>query len=228
MELKVIVVEPKYQMNLGYIARVSKNFGIKRLFLVRPRAKVNGRSSVKFAKHARDLLEGAKVYGSIDEAARDCDMIIGTTGIWRKAGRTFSRISLLEDALKRINRIKGSKRAALIIGRDDTGLSSEEIEMCDIVAYIGTDDGYPILNISHALAIMLYELTRQKFSLAYKDLSNRRSSSKELRYLFKTFGKNMEGKRVRDKRAVMNAFKRIIHLSQPNDQEIHALITALK
>lgn len=228
MECKVVVVEPKYQMNIGYIARVSKNFGVRRLFVVNPRMKISGKSAVKFAKHAKELLYGAKVYGSADAAVRDCDIVIGTTGIWRKAGRTFSRILTLDKALSKISRVRNARRVALLIGRDDTGLNSHEMEMCDMVAYIGTDKEYPVLNISHALAIMLYELTRKRFSLEYAGMSNRRRSRKEMEYLFRVFRKNMEGKRVRDKRAVMNAFKRIICLSQPNDQEIHALITALK
>ncbi|MDE1851720.1 MAG: RNA methyltransferase [Candidatus Micrarchaeota archaeon] len=228
MECKIVVVEPKYQMNIGYIARVSKNFGIRKLFIVNPRMKVTGKSAVKFAKHAKELLDNARVYGSVEDATRDCDVVIGTTGIWRKARKAFKRISTLDKALARVSSIRNAKRVAILLGRDDTGLNAKEVEMCDIVAYIGTDNDYPVLNISHALAIMLYELTRKRFSFEYSGLSNRRRSRKELDYLFRIFGKTMEGKRVRDKRAVMNAFKRIIYLSQPNDQEIHALITALK
>ena len=61
MRLKVIVVEPRYQVNLGYIARVSKNFGVQRLFFVKPRTPLAGKRAVMFAKHGRELLESAKV-----------------------------------------------------------------------------------------------------------------------------------------------------------------------
>ena len=53
--IKVIVVSPKYQINLGYIARVCKNFGVKELSIVKPRAKLNGNKSIMFAKHASRL-----------------------------------------------------------------------------------------------------------------------------------------------------------------------------
>ena len=55
MKFKIIIVQPRYQINLGYIARVSKNFGIKQLFFVKPRTKI-GHRAIMFSKHARDLL----------------------------------------------------------------------------------------------------------------------------------------------------------------------------
>ena len=86
MRFKIIIVEPRYQINLGYMARVSKNFGVERLFLVNPRTKIGGRA-IMFSKHAKDLLLNAKVYKSLEQAIIGCDIVIGTTGIWRKLSR---------------------------------------------------------------------------------------------------------------------------------------------
>ena len=78
MEFKIIIVEPRYQINLGYIARVSKNFGVRKLFLVKPRVKI-GQRAIMFSKHAKNLLLDAKIYGDFDSAIKDCDALIGTT-----------------------------------------------------------------------------------------------------------------------------------------------------
>ena len=81
---KLILVEPKYQVNLGYMARVAMNFGVRRLYVVRPRAKLTGRDAIKYSKHARALLEGAKEYGSLDEALRGCGLVIGRVGVRKR------------------------------------------------------------------------------------------------------------------------------------------------
>ena len=88
---------------------------------------------------------------------------------------------------------------------------------------------YPVLNISHALGIILYVLTQKGFRSVYKEQSSQQDADKkETQFLFKAFAKLIEGKRIRNKKAVRNTFRRLVYLSQPNRQEIHALITALK
>ncbi len=227
MRFKIIIVEPRYQINLGYIARVSKNFGVRRLFLVNPRTKIGGRA-IMFSKHAKDLLLNAKVYKSLEQAVAGCDVVIGTTGIWRKARVSFKDVYMVDKAIERLQKMKGDKIAAILIGRDDTGLKKDEIERCDMVAYIGTNPEYPVLNISHALGIMLYLLNSKNFKPVYDDASARRADRDELEHLFRIFNDTVEKKRIRNKKAVRNIFRRLVYTSQPNRQEIHALISALK
>lgn len=228
MNFKVIIVEPRYQINLGYMARVAKNFGVRKLFLVKPRVKIGSRA-IMFSKHAKDLLTGAKIYRSLGAATADCDVIVGTTGVWKKARVNFKEIYLVEDAVERISRIKGNKTVGILIGRDDIGLTKEEIDNCDMVAYIGTNPEYPVLNISHALGIMLYLLTAKGFRPVYSDMtSEKRAGKREIAYLLDTFDKMTEKKRIRNKKAVRSIFRRLVNASQPNEHELHALITALK
>ncbi len=228
MRFKIIIVEPKYQINIGYIARVSMNFGASRLYFVKPRTKLTGSRAIMFSKHASSLLRNAKVYKSIAEATKDCAMVIGTTGIYEKANRTFKRVILLQNSTQKLKKLNDKAVIGILIGRDDTGLSAEEVERCDMLMYIATSKKYPVLNISHALALILYELTKQKMTPIYKDISNRKVDRKELEYLFKLFNKSLENKRIRNKKAVGAVFKRMVSASQPSGTEVHALITALK
>ena len=227
MKFKIIIVQPRYQINLGYIARVSKNFGVTKLFLVKPRTKIGGRA-IMFAKHARDLLTNAKVYKDLDSAIADCDVVVGTTGIWRKARVNFKRVYMIDEVVRRLSKLRGDKTVGILIGRDDIGLTKEEIERCDMVAYIGTNPEYPVLNISHALGIMLYLLKSKGFKPVYGDASSGKTDKKEMDYLFMLFDKLIKNKRIRNKKAVRGIFRRLVYISQPNRQEIHALITALK
>lgn len=229
LRYRLVLVEPKYQINLGYIARVAMNFGVKRIFVVRPRAKLNGMDAVKYAKHARPLLENAKVCGSIAEAARGCGMVVGTTGIAGKAKSNFRRIHFAEDLAKMLGKTRGNATIALLIGRDDIGLTSQEIQRCDAVAYIPTNPAYPVLNVSHALAIFLYLLKREGIRNKGNEAMQRdRPEEKEVRALLDAFDRLLEGKRLRNKRAVSGVFARLIRNTQPSRSELHALITAIK
>jgi TrmH family RNA methyltransferase len=187
-----------------------------------------GSKAIMFSKHASHLLKNAKVYDSIEDATKECSLVIGTTGIWEKANRTFKRIALLQDSAAKLKKIDEKAVVGVLIGRDDTGLSAEEIERCDMVMYIGTSKKYPVLNISHALALILYEFTKQDFVPLYRDISNRKVEKKELEYLFRIFDSSIQKKRIRNKKAVSAVFRRMVRASQPSGTEVHALITALK
>lgn len=226
MKLKVIVVSPKYQMNVGYICRISKNFGVKQLYIVNPRASLKGRKAVMYSKHGVGLLRSAKVCKSLEGATRSCNVILATSGIWREApspqGYTLKKaISIIKKEYPK-NAVIG-----LVIGRDDTGLRKEELEKCDMLVHIPSNKKYSVLNISHALAIMLYEFAGEGFG-DYKNLPSEKPLDEELKVLMRVFEKNMEGKKIRNKAAVRNAFSKMIRKSNLNRSELHAVITALK
>lgn len=228
MRIKLILVEPKYQINLGSIARVAKNFGIDRLNIVKPRANILGHRAIMFSKHARSYLEDARIYSSFGDSIKDCDIVVGTTGIWRKGKANFGNIYLAQDVLARVNKLDKDVKVGLIIGRDDIGLLPRELEKCDFIAYIGSNPEYPILNISHSIAILLYLFTNGKFSNMYEGKFGHLVDEQETKTLFKLFDRHITGKNIRDKKAISRVFRRIIRISQPKKEEVHALISALK
>lgn len=229
MKLKLIIVEPKYQINLGYIARVSMNFGIDRLHIVKPRAQLYGKTAIMYSKHAYPLLKNAKVYGDFGAATSDCDILIGTTGVLGKAKSSFRNVYLIDGLIKKLKGVaRRSTTVGLVIGRDDIGLTKEELELCDLIAYINTNEKYPVLNISHALAIFLFALTSGKIEKRFQNILTEQIDRNELKAMFRLFDRLIENKRIRDKKSVRIMFKRIISTAQPTRREIHALITALK
>jgi TrmH family RNA methyltransferase len=222
--IKVVAVEPRYQQNLGYIARTMKNFGLGELVLVNPKCNYKGVQAIKYSKHARDVLEGAKVARSLKSASKG--LVIGTTGVWRKADSSFYNIFNLPELRERPS-WKHSKEITLVLGRDGTGLSKEEIRDCDALVFIGTDEAYPVMNISHALAIMLYELMLPELSKRY-DFEGIRADSKYQERLTRLFDLSIKGNgAIRDKKAVSGAFRRVLRRSTPTKSEINALAIAL-
>jgi tRNA/rRNA methyltransferase len=224
MEIKLIIVSPKYQMNVGYMARIAKNFGIKKLHMVSPRADIRGKKAVMFSKHAVDLLKGAKVYKSLEDATRDCDVVAGTSGILRENAR-FTAIEP-DAAARKIGKEYRKAVVGLVIGRDDSGLNFEELSKCDILVHIGANDQYPVLNISHALAILLYSFTKGTFK--HEGVRPEKPRPEELAALSKTFDQMIKNKRIRSREDVRNVFHKMLRRSQLTRHEVHALITAFK
>jgi TrmH family RNA methyltransferase len=225
--IDVAIMEPKYQVNLGYIARVLKNFGIERVYLINPRCNYKGKDAIKYSKHAHALLEHAKLAKSIAEATKGA-FVLGTTGIWSKTDRSFHNAYLLQNAGRMLKNASLNKRIVLLIGRDDTGLSKRELRECDATIFIGAGKNYPVLNISHALAIILYELTRARYGREYgfmEALYADASHQKMALTLFKRLIKN--NKSIRDKESVAMAFKHVLSRAVPTKKEINAIAIAL-
>lgn len=228
MFLKVIIVSPKYQLNVGYIARVSKNFGVEKLFFVKPRADILGKKAVMFSKHGVDLLRNAEIVESLEKAVEDCDMIVGTSGIWRRGERLNEKEYLLEEAVKRMKSFKNKEMViGLLIGRDDVGLGRDELDRCDMLVHIPARPEYPVLNISHALAIMLYSFGNESIG-NYGRIEPERPTAEEIKRLNMAFENIIKKKRIRNRKAVRNIFAKMIRRAHLNRSEFHAVITAFK
>jgi len=162
LDLRVILVEPSYGVNIGYLARVMKNFGIRDMCIVNPLIDL-GKESMIFAAHAKDVVQKAKVLGSLREAIADADITIATTARPGKSGRNVLR-STSDPAVIADRVISSGAKVAVVLGRDTTGLSNEELDLCDLVVTIPTNPDYPTMNVSHAATVVLYELfkTSQK------------------------------------------------------------------
>ena len=156
--ISVVLIEPKIPANIGAIARAMKNFGFNDLIIVNPRCNPLHEDARKLAKHANGLLKKAKVRKKIP----GFDYKIATTA---KLGSDYniSRSPMSPEELgKRLSGINPKKKIALLIGREDIGLTNEEIKKCDFTVSIPASLKYPTLSISHSVAIMLYEIFKHQ------------------------------------------------------------------
>ncbi|MCK9306290.1 MAG: RNA methyltransferase, partial [Methanoculleus sp.] len=146
---------PLYDGNVGFTARVMKNFGFTRLVLVNP-CKL-GDDAIMRASHARDVLGGARRM-TIDEVYREFDFVVATSGEVSKSVCTPMRMPYYAPAEVReaVADIDGT--VAVLFGRENWGLSNEELKRANLICTIPTSEVYPILNLSHAVGILCYEL----------------------------------------------------------------------
>jgi len=157
-KIAVALIEPLYEINVGYFARIMSNFGFKELYLIDPKADL--RKARKFASHGFKILEDSKVCG-FEDLVKKFDFLIGTTAIIGKKPTSILRAAITpQEVSQNLRGLTGS--ACLVFGRDTTGLKKEELEACDLIAHIPTSTNYLTLNISHAAAIILYEISKEK------------------------------------------------------------------
>jgi tRNA/rRNA methyltransferase len=158
LRLSVALVEPKYEVNLGHVARVMANFGFHDLLLVKPEVDL-GKARM-FASHAVSVLDDAEIC-SFDDLRR-FDYLVGTTAIFDVSPSNVLRSTVPPSFMaEELSRFSGS--VCLVFGRDTTGLTNEELESMDMIVSIYSAPTYPTLNISHAAAILLYELSKHSF-----------------------------------------------------------------
>jgi tRNA/rRNA methyltransferase len=138
------------------VCRAMKNMGLTELRLVNP-CQVDHLDAVKFAVSARDLLESAQIFSSLEEAIADCEFSVATT---RRHGKYRNEICTPGEVVERFSACAPKSRLALVFGREDSGLTTDEVALCRWQATIETADEYGSLNLSQAVLIFCYELLK--------------------------------------------------------------------
>jgi TrmH family RNA methyltransferase len=158
MHLRVVLVEPEHDGNIGGVARLMENFGIQDLYIVNPAAPVDDEAKA-YACHARQLLEKAKTVARLDEALEDVSLIAGTTALLPKRSANVLRTAITPEEFSRIA-LPLTGNVALLLGRESRGLSNAELDRCDLVISIPASRMYRTLNVASAAAILFYVLWR--------------------------------------------------------------------
>tara|TARA_B100000953_G_scaffold298957_1_gene297311 strand:- start:1882 stop:2571 length:690 start_codon:yes stop_codon:yes gene_type:complete len=155
--LRIILVEPQHPGNVGAVARVMANFGINDLAIVNG-CEITDEGYAR-SKSGRPVLENLKRFKTMREALADCDIAIATSGIKPKGDKRWFRAP---TNVKNINKIiEDRENPALVFGRENYGLYKEELALCETTITVPTSQDYPILNLSHAVGIVLYEINRE-------------------------------------------------------------------
>jgi len=176
-QLRVVFVGCETGENAGFLARTMKNFGFKDLWFVKPLVDVK-QLGLKTAMHAADVLEQASVVDDLKKAFVGVDVVVGTTSTRPVSEKNFLRNYVTPREFAS-NWSRSSGVTALLFGREGSGLTNWELDLCDFVVSIPTSNEYPAMNVSHSAAVILYELAivqptvrlyRQAASLQDKEL----------------------------------------------------------
>ncbi|OYT56934.1 tRNA (cytosine(32)/uridine(32)-2'-O)-methyltransferase TrmJ [Euryarchaeota archaeon ex4484_162] len=220
----VILVEPKYSGNIGFISRTMMNFDFDKLILVKPCCKLDDECYTR-AMHAYKIIDQAMIFQSFDEAVKDIDYLVATSSIESKTEKKHLRKALiLEDFADKIFNVKG--KIGLVFGREDYGLYNDEIAKCDIMMRIPTSNVYPSLNLSHAVSITLYTLYIRKKTTTKKKREIGRVEKEKLQEFFSTLLDEIDYPDHKKKNTEI-MLRRIMGRAMPSKWEYHTLMGVL-
>ncbi|MCD6477725.1 MAG: RNA methyltransferase [Candidatus Aenigmarchaeota archaeon] len=216
MSIDVILLEPESPGNIGSVARVMKNFGFENLVLVNP-CEINDETR-GFAMHGWDLVKYARVLDKIPW--KEYDFLVGTSG--KTARRNVVRNYTTPEELRSVLNKRDLREAkiGILFGRESRGLTNDELGRCDIVCRIPTHKDYPIMNISHAVAVILYELSRVEEG---QEKLSSREQREEMQKVFKGIINILDYPEIKKEKAY-NVLKNLIGKSLLTKDEFSSLI----
>jgi len=221
---RIILVSPLYEWNLGSVARAMKNFGLSRLFLVKPKATISS-DARRFAMKGVDVLEKAVICNEIEEAIKGTDFIIGTTA--REGDPQHNLIRMVLTPRQVFSTLPTLEGVAVLFGREDEGLHNEELELCDLIVSIPTSLKYKTMNLSHAATVIFYELTQIELSRRLLYNPAKRIHKKLLLTSFELIIEQ-SGFPTHKRKLMIKAFRNVISRASISDREATLLIGAMR
>jgi len=218
--ISVVLVEPRNSGNVGAVARVMANFGFSDLILVNPKCNHLSQTARNRAKWANNVLSKAKIVKSLSSIK---STLVATTA---KIGTDYNipRSPITPEKLSKI--IK--KDAAIVFGRESTGLTNKEVQQCDFVVAIPTSRKYPVMNLSHAVGIVLYELAKKKENVSSHIIFASEADKKQLMKMLNKALNKMDFATKEKKQTQVKVWKRMIGKSFLTKREAFALMGFLR
>lgn len=162
-----ILVAPAVAGNIGAAARAIKTMGFKHLVLIRPKTDHLSDEAKMLAHGSHDILHNVIVYNSLEQALANVDFSIGTTAKNRTSKQEYYTCNQIRSLLE--EKISMAKRVALVFGREESGLTNQELQVCDIASTIPLQTTFPSLNLGQAVMIYAYELNKTDPEIANRE-----------------------------------------------------------
>lgn len=151
---RIVMVNTSHPGNIGAAARALKTMGLAELYLVAPQQYPHDKAR-EMASGAGDILDNAVVVETLEEAIHDCTLVIGTSARFRRV--PWPLVTPREMAEKVRDEASASK-TAILFGREQSGLTNDELQRCHLHVHVPANPDYSSLNIAAAVQVMTYEL----------------------------------------------------------------------
>lgn len=217
----VILVGTSHPGNAGAAARGAANFGVEELRFVAPRCDVYGPEAQNRAVHAAGLLETARTFDTLGDALWGIGLSVGTTARASDAPDHFLRKP--RDIREWVTGLEGwDGRLGLVFGREDSGLSRDEVNLLDDLVTVPTAD-YASLNLAHAVSLVCYELHRPDARSTAFERSLDDDALRSLTAAWDSLTDTVETRPWRQEVAKA-VFRKILGRSLPDSHEVHNII----
>lgn len=151
-KVRIVLVNTTHPGNIGGVARAMKNMGLHDLYLVAPKEFPSAVADAR-ASGALDVLADAKVVSDIEEAIADCQLVVGTSARERHIPWPIVNPREMASIV-----VPSQQKVAVVFGREDRGLTNEELQLCHHHVHIPSVEGFSSLNIAAAVQVVAYEL----------------------------------------------------------------------
>ncbi len=151
----MVLVEPEGKINFGFILRLAKNFEVDEVIAVKPKFDPFDEEVLRFAAQGKDYISKVRVVEGYEEALEGLKVCTSAKVSSRDPLRDFVVPWELREKLGE------PETLTLVFGRESVGLTREELKACDVLLHIPASRNYPVLNLSHAVAIVLWEVWKQ-------------------------------------------------------------------
>ncbi|MEY4588028.1 MAG: hypothetical protein RL497_104 [Pseudomonadota bacterium] len=185
--IRIVLVNTTHPGNIGGAARALKNMGLARLVLVAPKEFPSDRALWRAAS-AQDVLENVQVVETLEEAVADCALVLGTSARERRI--PWPLITPRQCGERVVTEAAAGHEVAIVFGREDRGLTNEELQLCQFHIHIPSNPEYSSLNLAAAVQVVCYELRVHWLEreagreLAFDDWDQPPAASKDLELYF--------------------------------------------
>ncbi len=198
--IRIILVNTSHTGNIGSTARAMKTMGLSSLYLVDPVNEPDGQASA-LAAGAGDVLANAKIVSTLEEAVKDCGLVVGTSA--RSRTHSWPMLGPRDCGEKLVQEVE-KYPVALVFGRENSGLTNEELQQCHFHMCIPANPEYSSLNLAAAVQTLCYDLER-----FYTHLETTLEGTSFIR-------KSHPG-------VVMTKLRRLFNRARPESQELNIL-----
>ncbi|ORU93191.1 MAG: tRNA (cytosine(32)/uridine(32)-2'-O)-methyltransferase TrmJ [Cycloclasticus sp. symbiont of Poecilosclerida sp. N] len=223
--IRIVLVQTSHPGNIGATARAMKNMGLSDLALVQPKIFPSAQATSR-ASGADNILATASVYSTLESALEPCELVLGASARIRHLG--WSEVGPKRGCELLIAAAK-TARVALVFGRENSGLTNEELELCHHLLHIPTNPDFSSLNVASAVQVLSYEIYLAVMGeqlIESPKMEDRPSTSQEFEgffnHLLKTLEKTDFLQLYKTKR-LQQRIRRIFYRSELNRTEVNIL-----
>ena len=221
--IRIILVNTSHTGNIGSTARAMKTMGLSSLYLVDPVNEPDGQASA-LAAGAGDVLANAKIVGTLEEAVKDCGLVVGTSA--RSRTHSWPMLGPRDCGEKLVQEVE-KYPVALVFGRENSGLTNEELQQCHFHMCIPANPEYSSLNLAAAVQTLCYEI-RMAFlnSETYPSVEETYPLNEDLERFYAHLETTLEGTsfiRKSHPGVVMTKLRRLFNRARPESQELNIL-----
>lgn len=225
--LSLVLVAPQMGENIGAVARAMGNFGLSDLRIVAPRDGWPNPAATAMAAHAKPIIENAKLFDDVESAIADCHYVVAATARQREMPKPH--LTTKEWVRKDIE-----GHTALLLGRENNGLTNEEIALAHAIVSVPVHADCPSINLAQSAAILCYEWFQHQNPISQETSTEATARQAEINSLFKTLESELDAVNfwnVPEKKAKMWRNLRSYFLrGAPSSQEVqslHGMVKAL-